>query len=158
MIICWLKFDEKQWNWRSHNIFDFFLYICWFLNLVVALIYQHFAFMYIWWFLIWWFLTFYQQKSQNFNKTAACSHHCPLWHEHRYWGIGTPGVYLHICDPGLSKSHHLPRGLLLRWLQVASIDIPMCVPIFNSTEKALGSLFMIIFSVHGQKCDIWRNL
>ena len=27
---------------------------------------------------------YYEQKAQNFNKTAACSHHCPLWHEYRH--------------------------------------------------------------------------
>ena len=75
-----------------------------------------FIFMYIWWllkFLVVFFMeslpnlcchartfqlvsqqslaSIINKKPHNFNKTVACSHHCSLCNEHRYWGIGIPG-------------------------------------------------------------------
>ena len=46
---------------------------------------------------------YYQQKPHNFNKTAACSHHCPLWHEHCHWGIGIAGYIVRLIGQPQSK-------------------------------------------------------
>ena len=42
---------------------------------------------------------YYQQNPKNFNKTAACSHHCPLRHPASSLGHWYTGVYLRIFDP-----------------------------------------------------------
>ena len=74
---------------------------------------------------------YYHKKIQNFNKTAACSHHCPFWHEHHHWyteytfdlpsRVSNPTTYLGLCFPGDYRQ---------------SIESSMAVPTFHSTEKA----------------------
>ena len=58
---------------------------------------------------------YYQQNTQNVDKTAACSHHCSLRHEHRHWGYLCTGVYLRIFNSGPSNSTTF-LGFALRWL------------------------------------------
>ena len=54
-----------------------------------------------------------------FNKTATCSHHCPLRHPAPSLGHWHIEVYLWISDPGTSHPTTFlgPGTLLPRWLQ-----------------------------------------
>ena len=44
-----------------------------------------------------------KQKPHNFNKTVACSQHCPLRHPAPSLGHWYTGVYLRFFDPGSSN-------------------------------------------------------
>ena len=77
-----------------------------------------------------------QQKPQNFNKTAACSHHCPLRHPALSLGHWYTEVYLQIFDPGPSNPTTF-LGLCSPGDYRHSIESEMGVSTFNSTEKAL---------------------
>ena len=47
---------------------------------------------------------YFHQQPHKFYKTVTCIHHCPLWHEHRHWGIDIPDIiYLWIFDPFLNN-------------------------------------------------------
>ena len=75
-------------------------------------------------------------NNKNPDKTAACSHHCPLRHPAPSLGHWYTGVYLRIFDPGPS----IPTtflGLCSPGDYRQSIESPMGVPTFNSTEKSL---------------------
>ena len=85
-------------------------------------------------------------KPQSFNKTASCSHHCPLRHpapslgHHRHpassLGHRYTGVYLRIFDPGPSNPSTF-LGFCSPGDYRQSIQSPIGVPTFNSTENAL---------------------
>ena len=77
-----------------------------------------------------------QQKPHNFNKTAASSHHCPLRHPAPSLGHWYTGVYLRIFDPGPSNATTFLE-LCSPGDYRQSIESPMGVPTFNSTEKSL---------------------
>ena len=69
-------------------------------------------------------------------KTATCSYHCPLRHPAPSLGHWYTGVYLWIFIPGTSN----PTTFLGLWIPGdyrQSIESSMCIPTFNSTEKAL---------------------
>ena len=80
---------------------------------------------------------YYQQNTHHFNKTAACSHHCSLSHEHRHWGIDIMGytfrstIQTQAIPPPSRGSAPTPGDYR------QSIESPMGVPTFNSTEKVL---------------------
>ena len=67
---------------------------------------------------------------------AACSQHCPLRHPAPSLGNWYTGLYLRIFDPGPNNP-----TIFLRLCSPGdyrqSIESPMGVPTFNSTEKAL---------------------
>ena len=56
---------------------------------------------------------YYQQKTKHLKKMAACSHHCPLWHEHCHWGIGIPGYTFESMNQA-QAIHHISWALLPR--------------------------------------------
>ena len=131
-------------------------------------------FMYIWWFLNLWLFFFVVEslpcrlarnlqalstKKQNFNKTAAFSHHCPLWHEHSHWGIGIPGYAF--------------RSAIQAWaIGYPTTFLGFCYPgeytqliVFNGRPrlqlyiKGLSSLFMMKFWDDSKKSlFIWLPL
>ena len=65
-----------------------------------------------------------------------CSHHCPLRHPAPSLGHWYAGVYLLIFDPGPSNPTTF-LGLCFPGDYRQSIESPMGVPTFSSTEKAL---------------------
>ena len=67
---------------------------------------------------------------------AACSHHCSLRHPATSLGHWYTGIYLRIFDPGPSNPITF-LGLCSPGDYRQSIDSPIGVPTFNSTEKAL---------------------
>ena len=69
------------------------------------------------------------KKPQNFNKPAACSHHCPLRHPAQSLGHWYTGVYLRIFDSGPSNPTTF-LGLCSPGDYRQSIQSPMGVPIF----------------------------
>ena len=75
-------------------------------------------------------------KTPNFNKRAACSHHCPHRHPAPSLGHWYTGVYLRIFDLGLSNPTTF-LGLCSSGDYRQSKESPMDVPTFNSTEKSL---------------------
>ena len=98
----------KKWKWWIYNIFEFLCIFNGFLNCWGCF----------------------------FVETAACSHRCPLRHPApslRHWYTG---VYLRIFNPRPSNP-----TIFLRFYSSGdyrqSIESPMDVPTFNSTEKAL---------------------
>ena len=74
-------------------------------------------------------------KKQNINKTAACSHYYPLWHENRHWAL-VYRVYLRIYDPGPSNPT-IFLGLCSPSDYRQPIEFPMGILAFNLTEKVL---------------------
>ena len=79
---------------------------------------------------------YWQQKPQHFNKTAACSHHCPLRHPAPSFGHWYTEVYLRIFDPGPSNSTTF-LGICSPGDYRQSIESPMGLHTFNSTEESL---------------------
>ena len=84
---------------------------------------------------------YYQQRAQHFNKTANCSHHYRIWHEHRHWGIG---ILKNTFRSAIQARaiHHLPGALIPRWLQVAN-SFQWASPPSTLQKRRLGSLFTI---------------
>ena len=78
---------------------------------------------------------YYQQKL-NFNRTTACSQHCPLRHEHHHCGIGIPSDLRFRPE----QSTTFP-GLCLPVTSGSRARFQRASPAFNSTEKA--NLFTI---------------
>ena len=132
---------------------------------------QYFCiFMIIWWFLDFWFFCgkltkpccrartaqmvseqarqVLSIKTKHFNKTAACSHHCPLWQDRRHWELVHQGIPSDLWSR-LEQSHHLPG--LCSPMTTGNLSSVMGVPIFNSTENILSSLFMIKFWDYSKK-------
>ena len=75
-------------------------------------------------------------QPQNFNKTAAYSHHCVLRHPAPSLGHWYTGIYLRIFDPGPNNPTTF-LGLFSPGDYRQSMESAMGVPIFNSTEKTL---------------------
>ena len=95
---------------------------------------------------------YHQQKSLNFNKTAACSHHCPLWHEHNHWGIGVPGYSF----GSTIKARAIPppsHGSALPVTTSSQKSFQLAFPPSTQPKKRLFSLFMIIYSDYGK--NVW---
>ena len=99
---------------------------------------------------------YYQQKPQNLNKTATCSHHCPFWHEHRLWGIGISGYTFGFTIQARAISLH-SWALLSWWLQaiyrVSNEHLPSILQ-----KKRLFLLFMIVFSDYTKKDVIFDEI
>ena len=96
-------------------------------------------------------------KPSYFNRTAACIHHCPLRHPAPSLEHWSTGVYLWIFDPGPSNPTTF-LGLCSPGDYRQSIESPMGDPIFNSTERRLNSLFMIVLWDYGQKGLIFDEI
>ena len=76
-----------------------------------------------------------QQIPHNFNKTASCSHRCPLKQPAPSLGHWYAGVYLRIFDPGQSNPITF-LGLCFPGDYRHPVESPMGFPTFNSTDKA----------------------
>ena len=76
------------------------------------------------------------RKVLTTKTSVACSHHCPLRHLAPSLGHWYTGVYLRIFDPGPSNPTTF-LGLCSPGDYRQSIESPMGIPTFNSTEKAL---------------------
>ena len=87
---------------------------------------------------------YYQQKTQIFNKRAACSHYYYLWHEHHHWGIGIPSDLR--FRP--KQFHHL-LGTLLPTMTTGNLQ--SSVPAFNYTKKAF------IFTIYDYIFRLWQK-
>ena len=74
------------------------------------------------------------RNTQHFNKTATCSHHCPLWHEHSHWGIGILGYTLGSMIQARVISP--PSWALFPDDYRQSIESPMDVLTFNYRKDA----------------------
>ena len=78
----------------------------------------------------------WHQKPQNFNKTAACSHHYPLRHPAPSLGHWYTGVYLRIFDPGPNNPTTF-LALCSPGDYKQSLESAMGCPTFSCKEKAL---------------------
>ena len=84
----------------------------------------------------------------NFNKTAYCSHDCPLRHKHHHWSL----VYWSMpLDLWSRPKQYLPGILLSWWIQVA-IEFSTGVPPSTLLKRCISSLFIMIF------CDNCKNV
>ena len=116
------KYEKNQHRWPTFHLYRFLSTKVWHLTVLsrfhdkmkMMKPQYFFIYMHIRWFLkfLWCFVcactalqimppcqncpTGQQRKLPNFNKTVACNHHCPLWHEYRHWVIGIPGYNLRI--------------------------------------------------------------
>ena len=94
------------------------------------------------------------KKDQNFNKTAICSHHCPLrhpapslwhWYAEVYLRIfescpSNPTTFLGLCSPSDFRQ---------------SMESPMGVTTFKSTEKAhTSTTYDCILRIWQKRCVI----
>ena len=94
------------------------------------------------------------KKPQNSNKMAACSHHCPLWHEHRLGAL----VY-HGIPSDQARAILPPSWALLPDDNRQPIEFLIGVPNFNSTEKVLiSTIYEYIFSDYGKKGVIFDEI
>ena len=101
---------------------------------------------------------YYQQKTHNFNNTAACSHNCPLRHPALSLWHWYTVVYLRIFDPGPSNLTTF-LGLYPPGDYRQSIESQMGVHTFNSTEKVLKfTICDCILRLWQKRCDFLRNL
>ena len=91
-----------------------------------------------------------QQKPKIFNKTTACSRHCPLRHPAPSLGHWYTRVYLRIFDPGPSNPTTF-LGLCSPGDYRQSTESPMSVPPSTLQKSRLHSLFMIVFWEYGKK-------
>ena len=83
-------------------------------------------------------------KTQHFNKTAAFSQHCPLWHEHRHWGIGIPGYSF----GSMIQTWAIPLpswGSAPRWLQTI-YSISNMHPCFKVCRKGAYFHYFWLYS------------
>ena len=88
---------------------------------------------------------YYQQETNNFNKTVAYNHH--LWHEHRHWSICMPGIHSDLRSMPPCRRAVVPPCRHAIIFQVRTISPPSWgsaprwlqavyrVPTFNSTEE-----------------------
>ena len=78
--------------------------------------------------------------------------------QRHHWGIGIPGVYLRIIDPGPCNPTTF-LGLGSSGDNRQSIEFPMGVPTFNFTEKELTfTIYDYILRIRPKWCVIWRKL
>ena len=98
------------------------------------------------------------KKTPKFNKTAACSQRSPLGHPAPSLSHWYTGLYLQIFDPGPSNpTTFLELCSLVEHRQ--SIESPMGVLSFNSTEKAHTlTIYDYILRILLKRCVIWRKL
>ena len=88
----------------------------------------------------------------NFYKTATCSHHFPLWHEHLHLALIYQGIPSDLRSRP-EQSHHLPRALLPGDYR-QPIEFPTGVPAFNYTEKTfIFTIYDYILRIGQKRCD-----
>ena len=99
----------------------------------------------------------YYKKTKNFNKMAAWSYHCSLWHEHRHWGIGIPGYTFGstiqaqaIPPPSWGSASPVTTGSQQSFQWASQLS--------TLQKKRLFSQFMIIFSNYGKKGVIFNEI
>ena len=78
----------------------------------------------------------------------------PAGTQRHHWGMGIPGIPSDLRSRP-EQSHHLPGALLPPGDYGQSIESPMGVPTFNSTENALTfTIYDCILRIRPKRCVI----
>ena len=129
----------KKIKWRNYNIFAFLCIFDDFFSFCV-------------------FFVCNKQNPKILTKRLPVATTVPSGTQHHHLGHWYTGVYLRIFDPDPSNPTTF-LGLCSLDDYRQSIESPMGILTFNSTEKALKfTIYYCILRLQPRQFDIWRNL